>query len=67
MYDSFDPFYGRPEWRQRCLDALEAAGPGAVISHRTAAMIHGLLPIDESAPIDVTVPISPCAGPTRRR
>lgn len=36
--------------------ALLAAGPGAVLSHRSAAELHGLLPPLPETAIDVTVP-----------
>jgi very-short-patch-repair endonuclease len=52
--------YSRP-WdaddpRIRRLAALRFAGPGAAITHLTAVRDWNLLPPDEAAPIDVTVP-----------
>ena len=43
--------------RARSMAAVLACGPGAVLSHRSAADIWGLLPCDDSAsPIHVTLP-----------
>ncbi len=39
----------------RWLAAVLACGPGAVLSHRSAAALHGLRPTDRSG-IDVTIP-----------
>ena len=35
-------------WRGRLMAAVLAAGPGAVVSHRSAAQLHGLLPGGQS-------------------
>lgn len=40
-------------WHQRVLAAVLAAGPGAAASHRTAAVLWGML---EAGPIEVVVP-----------
>lgn len=45
------------EWRGRCLAAVKACGPGAALSHYSAAALWRLVEIDESRPIDVTVPM----------
>lgn len=42
-------------WRTQILAAVMAAGPDAVASHRTAALLHGLEGI-HGRPIDITVP-----------
>ena len=52
-------------WLGRC-KAATLAEPGSVISHRTAAMIHGMLPIDEDRPIDITVATGRDANRIRR-
>jgi very-short-patch-repair endonuclease len=41
--------------RARELAAALACGPGAVVSHRSAAALWGLIAADETAPIDVSV------------
>lgn len=41
-------------WVARCMAATLAV-PGSAISHGTAAMLHGLLPVDEARDIEVTV------------
>lgn len=43
-------------WRAGVLSAVQAAGPGAVASHRTAASLHGLQRLGRSSEIEVTVP-----------
>lgn len=48
----------------RWLAAVLACGPGAVLSHRSAAALWGLLQSDQ-ARIDVTAPRSRNGGPTR--
>jgi len=45
------------EWRGRCLAAVKACGPGAVLSHHSAAALWRLIEIDERRPIDVTIPM----------
>lgn len=45
-----------PSWRQSARALLLAAGNGAVLSHRTAAYLHGLPDIDRPASPDVLVP-----------
>lgn len=42
-------------WYSRLMAAVLACGPSAVLSHRTAAMLWGLLQIDEDEPIHLTV------------
>jgi hypothetical protein len=44
--------------------AVLACGDGAVLSHRSAAALWGLLPV-RSGPVDVTIPAS--AGRKKRR
>src|SRR3954470_9131709 len=41
-------------FRSRAMAAVLAAGPGAVVSHRSAAVLWGLLPEDEGGLIHVT-------------
>lgn len=53
---------GAPSWRQQARAALLAAGPGAALSHRSAAFVHGFV----SAPgagIVVSVPASRAVRP----
>jgi len=42
-------------WRQRALAAVLVAGPGAVLSHRAAAVLYGVSGF-RAGPIDITVP-----------
>ncbi len=42
-------------WRGRFLAAGLACGPGAAVSHRSAGIVHGLLPLSSQA-VDVSVP-----------
>lgn len=42
-------------WRQRALAACLDAGPGAVVSHRSAAVLYGVSGF-RPGPIDITVP-----------
>jgi hypothetical protein len=42
-------------WRQRALAAVLAAGPGAVVSHRSAAVLHAISGF-RPGPLHVTVP-----------
>jgi predicted transcriptional regulator of viral defense system len=42
-------------WRQRALAACLVAGPGAVVSHRSAAVLWGLSGF-RPGPIEITVP-----------
>jgi hypothetical protein len=49
-------------WRGRCLAAVKACGPDAALSHYAAAALWRLVEIDESRPIDVTIPMR---GPRR--
>lgn len=45
-----------PTWHQHALAALYAAGVGAALSHRSAAVAHELQGVDDGGPIHVTVP-----------
>jgi predicted transcriptional regulator of viral defense system len=47
--------HGRLTQRGRWMAAVLAYGPGAVLSHRSAAALHGIRP-DNRAKVDVTVP-----------
>ena len=55
-------------WHGRCM-AATLVYPGSVISHLTAAMLHGLWPIDEDRAIDIAIPdnIDELAGPVIAR
>ena len=46
----------RPTWKSRCMAAVLAAGPGAVLSHTSAARVWGLLPEGPEPRIHVTIP-----------
>lgn len=48
--------HGQPPRLSREIAALLYAGPGAMWSHRTAAVHHGLLRGEEDAWVDITVP-----------
>ncbi|MGX6448550.1 type IV toxin-antitoxin system AbiEi family antitoxin domain-containing protein [Patulibacter sp. S7RM1-6] len=52
---------GPASWRGRLMAAVLAAGPGAAVSHRTAAQLHGLLP-GGTGPVHV---VTPRRGPRR--
>ena len=41
-------------WHQRVMAGLLAAGPAALVSHRTALQLWGVESIDERAPIEIT-------------
>lgn len=43
-------------WHQRAMMALLAAGRGAVLSHHTAAYLHGFLDVHRPRHVDVLVP-----------
>lgn len=43
-------------WRGRFLAASLACGPDAVVSHRSAGILHGFLPLSSSQAVDVSVP-----------
>lgn len=43
-------------WQQELMTVVLAAGPDAVVSHRTAGHLHGFLDLDRPDPPDVTVP-----------
>ena len=51
----------RQTWEQALLAACLAAGPGALASHRAAAVLWGL--IDPPAPIEIVVPYEQCPTP----
>lgn len=61
---------GPPTWRQLARAALLAAGPGAALSHRSAAFVHGLV-ADPGSGFVVSVPadryVQPRPGLTVRR
>jgi hypothetical protein len=43
-------------WQRELMVLVLAAGPDAVVSHRTAAHLHGFLDVDRPDPHDLTVP-----------
>ena len=45
--------------------ALLYGGGAAMLSHRTAAEIWGMLPVDDTAPVHITVPVGKSALPQR--
>jgi hypothetical protein len=53
-------------WHGRC-KAATLAVPEAIISHLTATMIHGIVPLDESRPIDLLVSDDPADCERLRR
>jgi hypothetical protein len=44
-------------WRGRCLAAVKACGADAAVSHHSNCALWHLIEIDESRPIDVTIPM----------
>lgn len=56
-----------PTWRQELMAAVLAYGPGTVVSHRAAAVLHQLdgLPSEPRRPAHSTGPVAP-AGAARR-
>jgi hypothetical protein len=48
--------HARLTWRGRMVAAVLASGPGAVLSHRSAGIWWGLLPLGAAVRIDVSVP-----------
>lgn len=59
-------YSGPPNRESRLWAAVLAAGPGAVLSHRTAAELHGLLDAPRSQVVHITVPRSRTIVPMRR-
>jgi very-short-patch-repair endonuclease len=51
----------RQTWEQALLAACLAAGPEALVSHRAAAVLWGL--IDPPAPVEIVVPYEQCPTP----